>query len=292
MVVGRGFEMPYGFITFIENKGYSEETVKSYDRVVAQFFSYIKKTYPMGKEPFQISASDIQNYLEEQLEKDKTISTVNKELAILKTMFNYFWESEQVPLPIDPTVKIKRFVTKEHPVLDVTYEQLTGLLKNVLSDPSYPVVRKAIYILALKGLKTSDFRFKKSDVFESGNCDNIRIAIKNREITLDSETSSYFQEYFNEALFNGSEYVFVTKPRGEEIGIPIQVMSILNHLRIISRDYLPEGTPLLTLVAIRRSLAYHLYTNGHSVQMIAKELGIEESTVSNSLKHLLEGKAM
>lgn len=282
--------MPYGFITYIENKGYSDETVKSYDRVVTQFFSYIKKTYPMGKEPFQISAADIQNYLEEQLEKDKTISTVNKELAIIKTMFNYYWESDQVPLPIDPTVKIKRLATKEHPVLDISYDQLLELLKKVLNDTSYPAVRKAIFILAIKGLKTSDYRFKKSDIYDSVDNENIRIVLRNREIYLDSQTSSYFQEYFNEALFNGSEYVFITKPRGEENGIPIQVMSILNHLRIISRDYLPEGSPLLTLVAIRRALAYHLYTNGHSVQMIAKELGIEESTVSNSLKHLLEGK--
>lgn len=284
--------MPYGFIKYIENKGYSDETVKSYDRVVSQFFSYIKITYPMGKEPFQISAADIHSYLEEQLEKDKTISTVNKELAILKTMFNYFWESDHVPLPIDPTVKIKRLATKEHPVLDISYEQLMDLLKKVLNDPDYPAVRKAIFILAMKGLKTSDYRFKKSDVYDLVDNDHTRIVLRNREVILDSQTSSYFQEYFNESLFNGSEYVFITKPRGEDTGIPIQVMSILNHLRIISRDYLSEGAPLLTLVAIRRALAYHLYTNGHSVQMIAKELGIEESTVSNSLKHLLEGKAM
>lgn len=292
MVERRGFEMPYGFTTYIENKGYSDETVKSYDWVVTQFFSYIKKSYPMGKEPFQISAADIHNYLEEQLEKDKSISTVNKELAIIKTMFNYFWESDHVPLPIDPTVKIKRLATKEHPVLDISYEQLMDLSKKVLNDSGYPAVRKAVFILAIKGLKTSDYRFKKSDVYDSVDNDHIRIVLRNREVILDSQTSSYFQEYFNEALFNGSEYVFITKPRGEETGIPIQVMSILNHLRIISRDYLPEGTPLLTLVAIRRALAYHLYTNGHSVQMIAKELGIEESTVSNSLKHLLEGKAI
>jgi hypothetical protein len=284
--------MPYGFISYIENKGYSDETVKSYDRVVSQFFSYIKKSYPMNKEPFQISAADINNYLEEQLEKEKTISTVNKELAIIKTMFNYFWESEHVPLPVDPTVKIKRIATNEHPVLDVSYDTLMELLKKVLDDPNYPAVRKAIFLLAIKGLKTSDFRFKKSDVYDSIDKENLRIILRNREINLEAPNSSYFYEYFNASLFNGSEYVFVTKPRGEDHCIPIQVMSILGHLRIISRDYLPEGTPALTLVSIRRTLAYHFYTSGHSVQMIAKELGIEESTVTNNIKHLLEGKAI
>ncbi|MBT2695849.1 hypothetical protein J7E79_00090 [Bacillus sp. ISL-40] len=45
--------------------------------------------------------------MEEQLERDKSISTVNKELAIIKTFFHYLWEINKVP--VDPAVKIKRF---------------------------------------------------------------------------------------------------------------------------------------------------------------------------------------
>ncbi|MGF6949983.1 site-specific recombinase XerD [Neobacillus sp. B4I6] len=62
--------MPYGFIRHIEDKGYSSETVKSYEKMVNQFFKYIMSSYPFSKEPFQISPTDIKNYLDEQLERD------------------------------------------------------------------------------------------------------------------------------------------------------------------------------------------------------------------------------
>ena len=47
--------MPYGFINNIEKKGYSVETIISYERVVNQFFIFIRRIYPSNKEPFQIS---------------------------------------------------------------------------------------------------------------------------------------------------------------------------------------------------------------------------------------------
>ncbi|WP_318502566.1 tyrosine-type recombinase/integrase [Bacillus sp. T3] len=154
--------MPYGFISHIENKGYSSETIKSYEKVIGQFFYYIKNTYPDNKEPFQISPLDIKNYLEEQLEKGKSITTINKELAIIKTMFNYFWEIDRVP--VDPAVKIKRYKKHEKLKLDLSYGQITELLHRTLHHDEYSSLRKAIFLLAAKGLKTADFRFKKEDV--------------------------------------------------------------------------------------------------------------------------------
>jgi Fic family protein len=80
----------------------------------------------------------------------------------------------------------------------------------------------------------------------------------------------------------------VTKRHGDDVGGPVQVMSILHHLRAISDDYFTENTQALTLISIRRALAYHLFQKRYSMQMIAKELGIEASTAANYLKHLTE----
>ncbi|QCJ45476.1 integrase (plasmid) [Bacillus sp. S3] len=279
--------MPYGFIKHLENEGYSEETVKSYEKIIVQFFSFIQSTYPGSKEPFQISSTDIKNYLEEQLNNEKTISTINKELAILKTLFNYLWEIDKVP--VDPAVKIKRFKVKNLPKVDVTFEELEELLIKVLQNGEYSKLRKVIFLLATKGLKTADFRFKKEDVKESIKEDTITIQLRKRTITLVGREVTYFQEYFYETIFNGSDYVFTTKPHGEEYGGPIQVMSILNHLRAISSDYLGENVQPLTLISIRRAIAFHLYSQRHSIQAIAKKLGIEENSASNYLKYLTEG---
>lgn len=282
--------MPYGFIKYIENKGYSSETVKSYEKVVNQFFTYINITYPNNKEPFQISPSDIRNYLEEQQEKEKSISTINKELAIFKTFFNYLWEIDKVP--IDPAVKIKRFKVKDKLRIEVTYNQIIDVLNKTLNNQQYSPLRKAIFLLATKGLKTADFRFTKDDVKDLAGENKIEIKLKSHNIFLEGSERAFFKEYYHEAMFNGSEYLFVTKPHGEINGGPIQVMSILHHLRAISNDYLPDNVHSLTLISIRRALAYYLYSKKCPIQIIAKELGIEENSASNYLKNIMEGRQL
>ncbi|MGA5691382.1 tyrosine-type recombinase/integrase [Cytobacillus pseudoceanisediminis] len=277
--------MPYGFIQHIESKGYSDETISSYKRVVTQFFNFIKFAYPDNKEPFQISAADIKNYLLEQKEgRDKSISTINKELAIIKTMFHYFWEINKVP--IDPTVKIMRFTNMNKPSVDISYEEILKVKNIVLSNNNYSTVRKVIYLLATKGLKSSEFRFKKNDVRDNLEKDMVEIKLKNRHIILEGQEATYFQEYYYESLTNGSEYVFITRPHGEEEGAPVQAMTIIHHLRAISKEYFKEVNFPLNLTLIRRAIAFDMYQKNLPIQIIAKELGIEENTASNYLKNI------
>lgn len=276
--------MAYGFIKHIEKKGYSKETIQSYEKVINQFFIYIQSVYPENKDPIHISASDIKNYLETQITKEKSVSTINKELAILKTMFNYLWEVNKIP--IDPAVKIKRYATNDKPAIDLPLSELLELLEKVLANPDYPSVRKSIFLLATKGLKTSEYRFKKEDVKEYPELEKIVIQLHNRQIDLTGKEASYFQEYFYESVFNGSDYVFITKKHGEEMGRPIEVMSILNHLRAIAKDYLNDHHTL-TLVGIRRAIAFDLYIKHTPIQQIAKLLGIEEESASNYVKKLM-----
>ncbi|MCM2535213.1 phage integrase N-terminal SAM-like domain-containing protein [Neobacillus pocheonensis] len=276
--------MPYGFIKHIEDKGYRTETVKSYEKVVNQFFRYIMTTFPSNKEPFQISPIDIKNYLEEQLDRDKSISTVNKELAILKTLFHYLWEINKVP--IDPTVKIKRYKEEKERKVEVTYDEILTILEKVLSNMEYSKLRKSIFLLAVKGLKTADFRFKKEDVLDIIEDNKLVIELKNRSITLHGIEATYFRDYYYETMHSESEYIFTTKPHGEQYGVPIQVMFILNHLRAISQDYLRENSPAFTLISIRRAIALNLYFKKYPIQMIARELGIEENSASNYLKYI------
>ncbi|MDQ1005208.1 site-specific recombinase XerD [Neobacillus niacini] len=278
--------MPYGFIRHIENKGYSLETVKSYEKVINHFFKYIKKSYPLNKEPFQISPTDIRNYMEEQLEQDKSISTVNKELAIIKTFFHYLWEINKVPF--DPAVKIKRLKLEKELTIIITYEEILSILEKVLSNHEYSKLRKAVFLLAVKGLKTADFRFKKEDVLDEFEDNYLIIQLKNRSITLRDIEATCFREYYDEAMFSENDYVFTTTPHGEHSGGPIQVMSILNHLRAISSEYLGENHQPLTLILIRRSIALYMYLKQYPLQIIAKELGIEENSASNYLKYITQ----
>ncbi|WP_141432314.1 site-specific integrase [Bacillus sp. 03113] len=278
--------MPYGFIRHIENKGYSQETVTSYEKVLGQFFGYIKSMYPNNKEPYEISPSDIKNYLAFQKKKGKSISTINKELTVIKMLFHFLWEIDKVP--VDPAVKLKRFKNNNKPTITIFYEEIESILPKVITNKEYTAQKKAIFLLALKGLKSSEFRFKKENVVYHEHQDYAEIHLKNRVIRLEGNEATIFLEHYLQASTMEGEFVFTTKHHGENLVGPIQVMSILNHLKSISEDYrLPEH---LTLVTIRKALAYHLYTKKrYSIQYIAKELGVEENTISLYLKNIMEG---
>lgn len=277
--------MAYGFIKHLENKGYKNETLESYAKVIKLFFSYLQSTYPHNKEPFQISSKDIKGYLILQKDRNKSISTINKELAILKTFFNYLWEVDKVP--VDPAMKIKRFSSEDRPLLGISYGEIKGLLKKVLNNPEYSTLRKAIFILATKGLKTSEFRFKKGDIEIPSDKNQVVINLRNRKIVLEGQEADYLKDYLQDSKLNGSDYVFITKRHGGKERCPIEVMSILSHLRTIANDYL-KSEQTLTLVLIRRAIAYDLYVNNTPIQQIAKVLGIEEDSASNYLRILLE----
>ncbi|MEY8742054.1 tyrosine-type recombinase/integrase [Bacillales bacterium AN1005] len=287
--------MPYGFIKNLENKGYSRETLISYEKVIGQFFSYLTILYPENKDPFQISSKDIKNYMVAQEEKEKSPSTINKELTIIKSFFNYLWEIDNVP--VDPAVKIKSLKIKKRVEVKTFYEELTNKLEPILSHKEYPMVRKTIFLLALKGLKYSDFLFKKEDVLISQLDDQVEITLKHKTILLKENEASIFIEFYNQSLFKSSDFVFTSKiytkreddDNQEKYG-PIQLMTILNHLKVISSDF--NFGENLNLTIFRKSLAHYMYTKEkESLQTIARRLGVEENTASSYLKFITESTA-
>lgn len=288
--------MPYGFINHLEHKAYSQETITSYEKVIGQFFSFLTTLYPENKEPYQISSKDIKNYMMAQEKKEKSPSTINKELTIIKSFFNYLWEIDKVP--VDPAVKIKSIKIKKHVEVKTFYEELNNILEPILNHRDYPVIRKVIFVLAIKGLKYSDFLFKKDKVLVSNLDDQVEITLNHKIILLKEKEASVFIEFYNQSLFNSSNFVFTSKvytkrkesAKDQEHFGPIQLMTILNHLKVISSDFnLGEN---LNLTIFRKSIAYYMYTKQReSLQTIAKKLGIEENTASSYLKFITDSTA-
>lgn len=281
-------ETYFGFIEYIENQNYSEETVISYEKVLHQFFSYYCFTHDLDHidQVFlpHITPSDIKSYLNYSLEdREKSVSTVNKELAIIKTFFNYAWEHNK-GATVDPAVKIKRFKNPITPEIELTYDEIIQLKHDVMNSNKCNSTRKSIFLLATKGLKSSEFRFKKTDVTIDQNDERVEINLRNRTIILEGEEAKTFLEYYFSTWLDGSDYVFTTNKYAEKDKVPIEVNSILNHLRSISKEFLPEKEFSLTLISIRRALIYHLYSNCVPIQQIAIQLGLQEHSVSNYIK--------
>ncbi|MGN7299755.1 tyrosine-type recombinase/integrase [Ferdinandcohnia sp. SAFN-114] len=268
----------YGYGGYLSENGYRDDTIDSYRKSIDLFYAFIDKKYGKEKAVFEINPSDIKGFLQDKIEQGNSLKTVNKHLTILKGFFDYLWNKDIVM--VDPAVKISRYKVIETKVNVMDYSFLLELLPKVLTNPDYNALRKSIFILALKGLRVSDFQIQKDNVIEKGNI--VQLDLKKRIVMLVDDEKSYFIEYYYESIFNGSDYVFVTKKHKENI-VPIEIMSIYTHLNAISNDYqLPQK---LSLNDIRTSYAYYLHANkNYSVQKISETLGIELDSAAQLVK--------
>jgi len=271
--------MPYGYKKYLEYQQKSKETVKDYLKTVNMFFRFIDNKYGNNYEMYKVATSDVREFLKNKLDDGNSKTTVNKHLTILKNFFDYLWKIEKVP--IDPIAKLKHFKHQtERPNL-ITYEALLKLLPDVLKNVNYTNLRKSIYILAIYGLNISDFHFKKGDVLDKG--DSVEIILKNRPpIELNERRAEIFLSYYNESIFNGTDYVFVTK-KMDQTFVPIEVMSVHYHLNEISEDYsLPSK---LSPNVIRHSFTYYLFMEKRmTVEQVADIFGIENKSAATLVK--------
>ncbi len=89
------------FLSFVQvERGYSENTVKSYLKDLNQFLSYTK-----ADKPKQIDRDRIKNYLEYLYDKGYAVSSTERKLACLKSFFHYMLREGRIE--IDPTSDIK-----------------------------------------------------------------------------------------------------------------------------------------------------------------------------------------
>lgn len=276
--------MPHGFIKYLEGKNYSPDTIGSYEKTLQLFHGFIKYKYQEDKEPFQISPSDIKSFMKKRLEEGINVTTVNKDLAILKTYFNFLWEKDKVP--VDPAVKIKRERVKDLKSLDINYSNLLEIQPKVLKNPDYSPLRKSIYLLGMQGIKTSELSaLKKEDVTIGPN--QVELKLNNRALHLTGPESEHFIEFYHSTLFHTSDYIFTSKRQNDSSLCPIEPMTILTHLYRISEDY--QLNVRLTLTSMRGAYTYYLYTKQrYSIEQISLMLGIEKISVVGALKNIQE----
>lgn len=281
--------MPIHFGEYLKSNQYTEETIESYLKTLHMFNSYLKCKYKQTIEAAEIQPSDIKGFLNTKLENGNSVLTINKHLGILKKYFDYLWQKDIVK--VDPAVKIKRIKSEKNIPKQVSYEQLLEIKPKVLANPSYKLITKVIYILAMRGLKVSEFHFKKSDVTDLGNKIIIETKRKSsnlkRTVVLEGLEAELLAAHYIDSQFTTSEYVFTTKRQDTGLLEPITSEMLSNNICMIRDDYeLPKPFPL--------SEFRMLYTNylrmnkRYSVEQLADELGIEKSWAGVLVKELIE----
>ncbi|WP_209124367.1 site-specific integrase [Alkalihalobacillus sp. BA299] len=281
--------MPYGYSDFLLEKNKSPETIDSYVKEVNYFFAFLDFKHKRKIELYEITTKDIKDYLEDKKSKGSKTVTINKYITILKNFFDFLWTINKIPF--DPSSKIKRIKEEEKYNQELTYQTLLDTLPKVLNNREYSPFRKVIYILALYGLRASEFQILKDNVSVQPIEVEVVIKTKKRKIALNGEEAEYFMEYYyNESMFNLSNYVFVTNKHNEDT-VPVEGMTIYTHLRTISEDY---DLPKLVLNDIRHAYAHYLYREKqYTIEDIATEFGIEENSAAllvDSSMDRIEGK--
>ncbi|MDC3424291.1 site-specific integrase [Aquibacillus sp. 3ASR75-11] len=270
--------MPFGYTKHLEDQGKSQGTVAGYLKTIDMFFVYLDSVYGKQKEIYEISPKDIKGFLEAKLASGNEVKTVNKHLTILKGFFDYLWKIGKAP--IDPAVKIPRYKVGEEKPSILMYEDLLDILPQVIHNPDYNSLRKTIFILAIKGLRSSEFQIPKENVIDKNNI--IEIMLKKHVVRLEGIEAEEFLSYYFEAQLNGSNYLFITRKHDDSI-VPVENMSIYMHLNVISNDY--DFPTKLTLNSIRHAYAYYLYTKERmTIEQIGNKLGIESESAANLVK--------
>ncbi|NRD81113.1 site-specific integrase [Bacillus sp. BRMEA1] len=277
------------FDEYLKSNKFSEETIETYVKTINMFNAFLKEQYARTIEAVEVRPSDIKGFLESKKENGNSVQTINKHLGILKKYFDYLWQIDIVK--VDPAVKIKNLKKEKVTPKDLNYEFLLGIKPKVLANPSYKVLTKVIFILAMRGFRVSEFHFKKSDVIDLGNKFIIETKRSTsnlkRTIELEGIEADIFAAHFIDSQFHTSDYVFTTKKHDTGLLGPITSEILSSQLCMIRDAYdLPKPFPLSEF---RMLYTKHLRTKKHySVDKLAVELGIEKTWAGVLAKEVIE----
>lgn len=262
--------MPFGYAKYLEDNGKSQETVKSYTKVINMFIAYLDTEHGKDYEMYEVKTRDIRGYLESKRAANNVPATLNKHLTVLKSFFDYLWQIEKVP--INPTTKMKSYKATDNEIGLLDYEILLEIKPYVLKNPNYSIKRKALFILLLHGIRYSEFEIKRKNVIEKNG--DVIIIFKNHEpVQFQGPEADILLAHMDNMAFHTTDYVFITK-KHDGTTVPIQIAPLNIHLIGIEKDY--NVPSRVTLDKVRYAYAYYLYTQKNkSIEDISTIFGIQ-----------------
>ncbi|MGG1594775.1 tyrosine-type recombinase/integrase [Terribacillus saccharophilus] len=272
--------MPFGYSNYLLNNNKSEDTVESYIKTVNMLFSFLDDKYERRKELYQISASDIKDFLKyKELSDGNSASTLNKHLSILKNFFDYLERIHKIAL--DPAAKIDTIKHIKMSPSFLDYRSLLEITSDVLNEAGYTDSRKAVFLLSLKGLRSSEYHVKKVNVFVSE--ERVIIDLGKHSVEYMGIHADFFNHYMFQAHFNMSQYLLTSKKQDGSIG-PMELMTIHGHLNGIAKDF--GLNTKLSPSRIRLAYAFYLhYELNYKIDTISEMLGIEYESAAILVKH-------
>ena len=257
------------FLDFLQNsKKLSDNTLQSYRRDITQYEDYINKS---KLDYLKIQNEDIKSYLNELKEMGKKTSTISRNLATIRSFYQYLVRTKKVKE--DPTVGVQSPKIEKRVPSILTSEEVELLLdqpKDVdLKGTRDKAMLEFAYATGMKVTEIIDLNIEDVDLKE--NTVTCKSGRKTRTIPLGALAESALKEYIEEArpiLIKTDEdkalFVNMNGSRLTRQGF-WKIVKYYKEQANIEKDITPH--------VLRHSFATHLLQNGADLKSIQTMLG-------------------
>ncbi|OGC08422.1 site-specific tyrosine recombinase XerD [candidate division WOR-1 bacterium RIFCSPLOWO2_12_FULL_45_9] len=255
------------FLDFIKiERGYSENTVTSYQRDLSQF-----QKFSRVEDPRKVDRETVKNFLEHLYDNGFSVSSTERKLACLKSFFHYLLREDKIT--VDPTsdIKLPKKAKRLPKALSISE---TIKLISAPREKNYIALRNAallelLYASGMRasetvGLNTSDINFEVAFVKCLGKGSKERIVPINK-ITLKA-IKEYLDKSRPEFPQHDKEALFLDK-NGKRLTRQGLWLVIKKYVKMTG---VKEKTSPHTL---RHSFATHLLEKGADLRSVQEMLG-------------------
>lgn len=257
------------FLEFLENdKKLSSNTLQSYKRDILQYQEYVEKN---GLNYLKIDDADINDYLKYLKNEDKKSSTISRNLATIRSFYQYLIRAKKIKK--DPTLTVQApKVEKKAPSI-LTSKEVELLLDQPKTVDLKGIRDKAMLEFAYAtGMRVTEIiSLNVSDVSLSEGYVTCATGKKKRTIPLGSLSLAALKEYCEKA-----RPILIKDENTEALFVNIngkrltrqgfwKIVKYYKDQAHISKDITPH--------VLRHSFATHLLQNGADLKAIQSMLG-------------------
>lgn len=271
------------FLYYLEHvKGASTNTIQSYQRDLKYLEMYLDKHNKVKID--QLSEKEIQAYLDELKEENKSAATISRTLAAIRAYYQYLIKENKVTDNPAKRIALPKIEKKAPRIL--SQEQINCLLDQPNRKDSKGIRDRAMLeLLYATGIRVSELiSLKVSDINLQQGYIMCRDAQKERTIPIGRTAVSALQAYLGEVrhiLLRDSEdmTLFVNCN-----GYPMtrqgfwKILKTYAHSAKISEEITPH--------MLRHSFAAHLVQNGANLKSVQQMLGHSDISTTQVYMHL------
>lgn len=244
-------------LKFVEGK--SENTVKTYEQDLRQFYNFISE---IGIDMQSITQQTIREFIYSLRSNGRSAKTINRKITCLRLFFRYLSDVVQ-EINHNPTIGIKNLKSPKNLPKWLPVEEVEKLINKPKPIEDQLIIEllygSGIRVSELTGIQIKDILLNQKRILIKGK------GSKERYVPISENALVLLKN-------------FVNNKTPEENLIPLTTRSVQRRLK----KYLPNLTPHM----LRHSFGTHILQNGGNIKSVQEILGHEKLTTTAIYLHV------